>query len=180
MITPDKEYFKRINFSQEPKVCIISTPEKNKESRENKENTNTMNIQHLQPNMPFTSTYDKTRSGNKKNCFMCRIKPLSTITELVDIDDPNMLDKIDNKPNRLCVCESPMLEYMKDTRQENSYASKNFYNMDYTPNRYLPTFSTPAYLKHSYNLNSSDGKMNNTKYILLNIVYIKYSSLIYY
>jgi hypothetical protein len=185
LITPDIDYpeLKRINFSNSQ--IVIATPEKYKE------NVNITNIasKHIQPCIPFKSTYDKTRS-EKKNCFMCRIKPLIVISELVDIEDPNMLDKIDNKVNiKKCACESPIIDYCnnctsnkKDTifKQDNSYASKNFYNMDYTPNRYLPTFSTPAYLRHSYNFNSSDSKMNNTKYNNINTVYIKYSFQIYY
>ena len=89
-------------FSPKTPIPQISTPDK---VRRNIMDRNISN------NIPFASTYDKTKSDRKnKNCFMCRIKPIILVSELVDIDDPNMLDKIDNKDSnfKTCICgESP-------------------------------------------------------------------------
>ncbi len=90
--------------------------------------------------MPFTSTYDKTKSDRKnKNCFMCRIKPVILVSELVDIDDPNMLDKFDYKDSsyfKTCICESPSktscnycLSNKKEPKSiESSYNNKNLFS----------------------------------------------------
>jgi hypothetical protein len=65
----------------------------------------------------FASTIDKSKSVKKtKNCYVCRIKPIKIVSDIVDIDDPNMLDKIDSPFGKesskflqkvSCVCSSP-------------------------------------------------------------------------
>jgi hypothetical protein len=60
---------------------------------------------NLKGNLRFNS------SGKKnKNCFMCRIKPVvKIVSDIVDIDDPNMLDKIENPKGIMtsCICATP-------------------------------------------------------------------------
>ena len=61
----------------------------------------------------FKSFYSVKKT---KNCYVCRIKPVKIVSEIVDIDDPNMLDKIDSPFGKdssqllqklSCACSSP-------------------------------------------------------------------------
>ncbi len=109
---------------------------------------------------------------------MCRIKPVILVSELVDIDDPNMLDRIDNKDSsnyKTCICDSPSqlscnycLSNKKEPKSiESSINTKSkiliILDMDYTPIRLIPAFNTPANFKYDNYHQTSDGKINNTK-----------------
>ncbi len=71
---------------------------------------------------------------------MCRIKPVILVSELVDdIEDPNVLDKIDNKELsnfKSCLCDSPGIScnYCSNKKEQKtknfdtSTLNKNFYS----------------------------------------------------
>jgi len=110
--------------------------------------------------VPFYSTYDKSNSGKKiKNCYICRIKPIKIVTEMVvDIDDPNMLDKIDitnarynsNTNSTSCLCSTktpfragikPEKTYLGDSNS-NSYKQSNRIRNISNNKKFIPTFNS--------------------------------------
>ena len=66
-------------------------------------------VSFFNTNNPFYSTKDKTKSKKNNNCYVCRLKPVKIVSDMVDIEDPNMLEKIEEKENdniKTCCCES--------------------------------------------------------------------------
>lgn len=175
----------------------LVTPEKTKEGfKSNLRNKNeeiTKNKSVISFNsLPFSTTDERSRSSKKnKNCYICRIKPVKIVTEIIDIEDPKLLDKMDNshlKDNKPCACSSPENKDQcnvcisnsnpRNRKLINSYGAghssnkktiSNFtshiYNnyADTTPNKGVPSFNTPGYGKfHNYG-NNSENKMNYAK-----------------
>lgn len=170
----------------------LVTPEKARDSftsnLRNKNDEITKNKSVISFNsLPFTSTNDKSKSSKKnRNCYICRIKPVKIVSEIVDIEDPNMLDKIDNTQGKelmkSCICSSPdkticnfcltnsnhktkraLNSYGTNSNKKNVSNFNSFYtNNDITPNKGLPSFNTPGYGRfNSYmNHNNSENKIN--------------------
>jgi hypothetical protein len=175
----------------------LVTPEKTKEgftsNLRNKNDEVTKNKSVISFNsLPFATTDERSRSAKKnKNCYICRIKPVKIVTEIIDIEDPKLLDKMDNshiKDNKPCACSSPENKTQcnvcssnsnpRTRKLINSYGTglssnkktiSNFtshiYNnyADTTPNKGVPTFNTPGYGRFQNYVNSSENKMNYAK-----------------
>jgi hypothetical protein len=79
--------------------------------------------------LPFATTDDKSRSAKKnKNCYICRIKPVKIVTEIIDIEDPKLLDKMDNtqlKEIKSCACSSPENKTHCNVCTSNSNSNSN-------------------------------------------------------
>lgn len=114
--------------------------------------------------IPFASTYDKSKSGRKtKNCFLCKIKPIKIVSDIVDIEDPNMLDKIDNANSsndlKACICSSPDNKKLCDfcLTISNKKTKQKVSNFELTSNKKMfPNFNSSGGNNIGINIFSSN------------------------
>ncbi len=142
--------------------------------------------------LALATTEYKSKSPKKNNCYICRIKPVKIVSDIIDIEDPDMLEKIENSrdemkncacssPDKECVnCSSNSIKTKKVINSSGPSSNKKYvsdfaaagYNQwtnfnDSTPNKLMPTFNTPGYGR--YNLKKekdSDTKINLAKYAI--------------
>jgi hypothetical protein len=138
----------------------------------------------------LATTEDKSKSPKKKNCYICRIKPVKIVSDIIDIEDPDMLEKIENSrddikpcacssPDKECVnCSSNSVKTKKLTNSGGQSSNKKYisefahagYNQwanfnDSTPNKLMPTINTPGYARYNIKKEKdSDTKINLAKY----------------